>query len=62
MATKLKASPQVDPEMITEVTPEVASGPVIEYVGEGAELIKFNINPKATKYVVNANGMILETM
>lgn len=36
------------------------TGPRIEYVGEGAEKIEFAVNPKATRYVVKSNGMVLE--
>lgn len=71
MATKPKqAVPQVAPEMITEAEPTLAGdsvlattfGPIIEYVGEGAELIEFVVNPKATKYVVRSDGQVLEHM
>lgn len=51
--------PQV-PEIDPVVAPVAADGPEIVYLGEGAELVKFTINPKAGRYVVNANGMILE--
>lgn len=56
--------PAVDPEVTPEVNPvDVApAGPVIEYVGEGARDVVFTINPKASKYVVRADGMILESM
>lgn len=43
-------------------TPVVSVGPIIEYIGEGAELVKFSINPKAVRYVVNASGQIKEYM
>jgi len=36
--------------------------PVIEYRGEGAELVKFTINPKAKSYMVYASGMVVETL
>jgi hypothetical protein len=47
----------------TAAAPEVVAlvGPVIEYVGEGAELVEFVVNPLASKYVVNGNGVVLET-
>lgn len=38
------------------------TGPRIEYVGEGAEKVKFTINPNAKSYVVKSNGMVLEYM
>lgn len=53
-----KANPsKLDPK--PPVLPE--GGPVIEYVGEGADKIVFFVNPAATKYVVYADGHILET-
>jgi hypothetical protein len=48
--------PQAEPKAVT--TPELS--PIVEYVGEGAKNIKFTINPKAARYVVNANGMVME--
>jgi hypothetical protein len=48
--------PQAEPKAVT--TPELS--PIIEYIGEGAKDIKFTINPKATRYVVKANGMVME--
>lgn len=60
----------VGPTVPAAVTPVVApvaaaatpSGPIVEYIGEGAELVKFAIDPRASKYVVNANGVVLETL
>lgn len=58
-------APAVTPEETPVVPPVVApqpnTGPSIEYIGEGAEQVKFEINPKATAYRVYANGQILET-
>ena len=34
-------------------------GPKIEYYGEGADKIKFTVDPKATLVRVYANGMIV---
>lgn len=34
-------------------------GPKVEYFGEGADKIKFTVDPKATRVRVYANGMIL---
>ena len=70
MATKNQAAPQVDPEITPTVTPieaevapvEIAAGPTIEYLGEGAELVEFTINPKATSYVVRGDGLIIENL
>ena len=62
---------QLDPQAVDSdevIAPEVSplgapvSGPVIEYVDEGAELVVFEVNPKATKYVVYSNGMIVESL
>ena len=33
--------------------------PIIEYFGEGAEDVKFNIDPNATRIRVYATGLIL---
>lgn len=55
-----EAKPEVTPASIAEVVPE-ASGPEIEYVGEGANKIEFTINSLAKKYVVRSDGMILES-
>ncbi len=38
---------------------ESKSQPVIEYHGEGADKIKFTVDPKATRIRVHANGVIL---
>ena len=53
-----KANP-VNLQPQAPVLPE--GGPEIVYEGEGAEAVKFVINPRARKYVVKANGVILET-
>lgn len=39
--------------------PKESGGPKIEYFGEGAEKIKFTVDPKATVIRVYANGLIL---
>lgn len=36
--------------------------PLIEYFGEGAEHVQFNINPQAKRYRVFANGRVLEDL
>ena len=38
--------------------PKESGGPKIEYIGEGAEKIKFSVDPKATVIRVYANGLI----
>lgn len=50
----------IDPVTMSEAAPETPPGPLMEYRGEGAELVVFNINPKATRYVVHAGGMVQE--
>lgn len=35
-------------------------GPKIEYFGEGAEKVPFTVNPLAERYVVYANGIVME--
>lgn len=43
--------------------PEVPkTGPVIDYLGDEtkARAVKFELNPKAVRYVVNANGQVSE--
>ncbi len=59
MATPPKL-PKVPLPQVPEDTP--ASGPTIEYVGAGAEKVKFTINPKAERYIVHASGLIKEYM
>lgn len=50
------------PNKLTAQAPQVdPKGPEIVYVGEGAEKIKFKVNPKARKYVVRSDGQILES-
>jgi hypothetical protein len=51
-----------EPEAPIESSGEAATGPIIVYMSEEAKLVKFTINPKATKYVVRADGQILESM
>lgn len=58
------------PTVITEEAPApspvVASPPntgcPVEYIGEGAELVTFTANPKATLIKVYANGIVVETL
>lgn len=58
MATSNK--PQVaKQEAIPEVDPYADQ--VIEYVGEGAENVKFERDPRCKKYVVRADGTIMGT-
>ena len=50
---------EVAPAAVTPVEP---TGPLIEYLSEEAKLVAFEINPKASKYVVRADGQIIEHM
>lgn len=34
-------------------------GPKVEFIGEGAEKIKFTVDPKATLIRVHANGIVM---
>lgn len=52
-----KANPVVLSPQAPEIDP---SAPVITYVGEGADKVAFTINPKAARYEVNANGIVME--
>lgn len=54
MATANKLPP------VPKDLPQANPTPPIEYIGEGAEKVKFTINPKAQKYVVHASGMVKE--
>lgn len=38
---------------------EKKDNPVIQYFGEGAEKVKFEVDPKATLIRVYANGVVL---
>lgn len=52
-----------NPASAAPKTPKVPAkepeGPKIEYFGEGAEKIKFTVDPKAKTVRVHANGVIL---
>lgn len=47
------------PEVETTEVIEEAAGPKIEYIGVGAEDVKFTVDPKATSIRVYANGIVL---
>lgn len=55
MANAIPASAAPKPPKI----PKESGGPKIEYFGEGAEKIKFTVDPKATVIRVYANGLIV---
>lgn len=48
------------PKVLQPLPVEAPKGPSIEYIGEGARAVKFTINPKALRYVVRADGQVLE--
>ena len=52
--TPVSAAPKKDPK-----EPSAPKGPPIEYLGEGAEKIKFTVDPRATSIRVYADGRIL---
>ena len=47
------------PSRLTDVKPEVQDGPIIEHYGDGAKDVQFNIDPKAHRIRVYANGMVV---
>lgn len=49
------------PEVVEQVEAPKAAGPVIEYVGEGADQIEFTADPNAKHIRVNVNGLITTT-
>lgn len=57
MANAIPAS--AAPKKTPKAPVEESKGPKIEYFGEGAEKIKFTVDPKARAVRVFANGVIL---
>ncbi len=55
-AIPASAAPKKTPKAPAE---ESKGGPKIEYFGEGAEKIKFTVDPKARGVRVFANGVVL---
>lgn len=49
------------PEVVEQAEAPKAAGPVIEYVGEGADQIEFTADPNAKHIRVNVNGLITTT-
>jgi hypothetical protein len=47
------------PKKTPKAPAEESKGPKIEYLGEGAEKVKFTVDPKARAVRVFANGIIL---
>lgn len=49
------------PEVVEQAEAPKAAGPVIEYIGEGADQIEFTADPNAKHIRVNVNGLITTT-
>lgn len=47
------------PKKTPKAPSQESGGPKIEYFGEGAEKVKFTVDPKATSIRVYANGLVL---
>lgn len=54
-----RANPANKPQPNDAAETEQKAEPIIEYFGEGAEEVKFNIDPNATRIRVYATGLIL---
>ena len=54
-----RANPANKPQPNDEAETENKNAPIIEFYGEGAEDVKFNIEPNATRIRVYATGLIL---
>ena len=54
-----RANPANKPQPNDVAETEQKNAPIIEYFGEGAEDVKFNIDPNATRIRVHATGLIL---
>lgn len=54
-----RANPANKPQPNDAAETENKQEPIIEYFGEGAEDVKFNIDPNATRIRVYATGLIL---
>lgn len=50
---------QAAPKKKPEGAPAPSDSPVIEYYGEGADKVKFTIDPKAKRIRVYSNGLVL---
>ena len=59
---QLPLAPEVIPPVPEALLTIPADGPEILLMGPGAEKVVFTINPKATRYVVHADGLVLEDM
>lgn len=54
-----RANPANKPQPNDAAETENKQEPIIEFYGEGAEDVKFNIEPNATRIRVYATGLIL---
>ena len=54
-----RANPANKPQPNDAAETENKQEPIIEFYGEGAEDVKFNIEPNATRLRVYATGLIL---
>ena len=54
-----RANPANKPQPNDAAETENKQEPIIEFYGEGAEDVKFNIDPNATRIRVYADGLIL---
>lgn len=54
-----RANPANKPQPNDAAETENKQEPIIEFYGEGAEDVKFNIDPNATRIRVYATGLIL---
>ena len=54
-----RANPANKPQPNDEAETENKQEPIVEYFGEGAEDVKVNIDPNATRIRVYATGLIL---
>ena len=54
-----RANPANKPQPNDEAETENKQEPIIEFYGEGAEDVKFNIDQNATRIRVYASGLIL---
>ena len=53
---------EVTPEVVAAPAPAPVGGPEIVYLSEAAKQVVFTINPLASRYTVNENGMVSEDM
>lgn len=62
MAPVKKISPAPKSEPVEAITPPADAVPAnVTFIGEGAEKIKFTVDPKAKKTVVYADGIVVSS-